>query len=298
MPEPTEEDVVRTALRSLLAEAAAARPPESPEALRARSGRRTVRLPDPKLMVALVAAVVLVVVLVTAGALHQSSRQPTPVHRTGGDAFSIRPVLCFAAPFQESAEPMPHGTALPPCSPESALTAASLGIEPGGGDATGYTSNLPSAPTDDSFASVPSTAASQVTPSTTVLLPGAPGSGSTRYVLGPAGVTGVDVASATVHSLDGGAHPDADRFGGVGHAGPAAIPRPRRCRPARPRALGAGHATDAVRLHVVRRPPRHQRLLHPGPGHRRRRRHRRVGLTEGRPLSDSSPPGRSGTLTS
>jgi len=203
MPEPTEEDVVRTALRSLLAEAAAARPPESPEALRARSGRRTVRLPDPKLMVALVAAVVLVVVLVTAGALHQSSRQPTPVHRTGGDAFSIRPVLCFAAPSQESAEPMPHGTALPPCSPESALTAASLGIEPGGGDATGYTSNLPSAPTDDSFASVPSTAASQVTPSTTVLLPGAPGSGSTRYVLGPAGVTGVDVASATVHSLDG-----------------------------------------------------------------------------------------------
>jgi len=203
MPEPTEEDVVRTALREVLAEAGTARPPETAAELRARSGRRSVRLPDAKLMVAVAAAVVLVVALLTAGALHQSSRRPTPVHRTGGDAFSIRPLRCFAVPFQESAAAVPVGTALPSCSSASALTAANLGIEPGGSDPSGYTSNLPPTPTDASFATVPSTAASHVTPTDTVLLPGAPGTGSNRYVLGPAGVTGVDVASATVHRLNG-----------------------------------------------------------------------------------------------
>ena len=203
MPEPTEEDVVRTALVEVLAEAGTARPPETAAALRARSGRRTVRLPDPKLMVAVAAAVVLVIALVTAGALHQSSRRPAPVHRTGADAFSLRPVLCFAAPFQGSAAPTSHGTALPACSAASALTAANLGIEPDGSDPAGYTSSLPAIPTDASFADVPSTGASDVNPPDIILLPGAPGTGSTRYVLGPAGVTGVDVGSATVHRLNG-----------------------------------------------------------------------------------------------
>jgi preprotein translocase subunit SecD len=98
---------------------------------------------------------------------------------------------------------MPPGTPLPACSAASALTAANLGIEPDGSDPAGYTSNLPATPTDASFATVPSTGASDVTPSDTVLLPGALGTGSTRDVLGPAGVTGVDVASATVRRLNG-----------------------------------------------------------------------------------------------
>jgi hypothetical protein len=203
MPEPTEEDAVRTALREVLAEAGAARPPETAAELRARSGRRTIRLPDAKLLAAVAAAVVLVVALLTAGALHQSSRQPTPVHRSGWNAFSIRPLLCFAPPFRASTVTVPDGTALPPCSSASALTAANLGIEPDGSDPAGYTSNLPPTPADDSFATVPSTAGSHVMPTETVLLPGAPGTGATRYVLGPAGVTGVDVASATVHRLNG-----------------------------------------------------------------------------------------------
>ena len=202
MSEPTEEDIVGNALRGVLRDVATTRPPESAAELRARSGRRSMRLPDTKLILALAAAVVLVVALLTAGALHQSSRGPVPVHRTGRYDFSVRPLLCSAAPYEVSATP-PEGQGLPACSEASALTAEAIGIEPTPSGMDGYSSNLGDIPPDSAFAPFPSTPASQVTPAATVLLPGAPGAGTGRYVLGPAGLTGVDVASASVTHTNG-----------------------------------------------------------------------------------------------
>ncbi len=77
MSESTEHDIVAPVLREMLSVGAATRPPESPAELRARGGRRTRRFPDPKLIVAVAAAVILVVALVTAGATHLSwARDP------------------------------------------------------------------------------------------------------------------------------------------------------------------------------------------------------------------------------
>ena len=203
MPEPTEEEIVRTALQEMLGDVATTRPSESAAELRARPGRRRVRPPDTKLVVALAAALILAVALFTAGALHRSSRQPTPVHRIGGDAFSMRPLLCFAARYQGSATDGTTAQVLPGCSSASSLTAAAIGIDISGSSGAGYSSNLAGIPADDSFAAFPSTPASLVLPTSTVLLNGTAGSGPDRYVLGPAGLTGGDVASASARQVDG-----------------------------------------------------------------------------------------------
>ena len=203
MSEPTEEEIVRTALREQLGDAVSPRPPESAAELRARSGRPSLRLPDTKLVVAVAAALILVVALFTAGALHHSSDQPTPVHHTGGDAFSVRPLLCYAAPYQGPTTDGTTAQVLPGCSSASSLNALAIGVGVGGSSLAGYSSNLAGIPVDDTFAAYPSTPPAQALPASTVLLDGTPGSGPDRYVLGPAGLTGGDVASASARQVAG-----------------------------------------------------------------------------------------------
>ena len=203
MPEPTDDGVVASALRDVLRTAAATRPPEPPADLRARSGRRARRVPDLKLVLTVAAAVIVVAVLVTAGVVHRSAKEPVHVSGSGRHSFSIRPVLCHAAPYApSSAAPTPGGLptsgVLPACSPSSALTAANIGISPDADGVGGYSSNLGSIVPDGALAAYPSTPGAQVTAGATVLLPGEPGAGGGRFVLGPAGITGADVASATV----------------------------------------------------------------------------------------------------
>lgn len=200
MPESNEAEAVRHALREALIAVEATPPPEPGAALRARSGRRAVRMPDAKLVAAAAAVLILVVALLTAGALHRSSQQPSPVHRTGY-AFSVRPVRCFAPHDDAAAGPSRPGAVT--CTPRSSLTASAIGITPIPGSSAGYTSNLGALQPDAQLSDVPSTPATHVTPQATVLLPGAPGGGTERYVLGPAGITGADVASAKAVETDG-----------------------------------------------------------------------------------------------
>ena len=123
-----------------------------------------------------------------------------PAPLTAG-AFSVRPVLCFAPPASVSASTAVD--ALPTCAAASALTAANLHVVPDSGSVAGYTTALAQVPTDQQFASVASTDAGHDGTDASVLLPGADGTGPTRYVLGPAGVTSTDVRSATVRQVDG-----------------------------------------------------------------------------------------------
>ncbi len=204
MPEPTDEGVVASALRSALTSAARTRPPESPADLRARSGRRALQAPDLTLVVAVAAAVILVVALVTAGLVHRSAKPPEHVTRGGQHSFSIRPVLCYAAPYDPSsaASTVPGGAAAPGaplvCPPADALTAANIADSPDPNGGAGYTSDLNSIGVDGALAGTRSTPANRDSAGATVILDGSPGSGQARYVLGPAGITGADVATATV----------------------------------------------------------------------------------------------------
>ena len=198
MPEPIDDGGVASVLRDALAAAARTSPPETPAELRARSGRRAHRTPDLTLIVAVAAAVVLVVALVTVGLVHRSARGPDRVTSGGHHSFSIRPVLCYAAPYDPSSAASTVPGQIPTCAPADALTAANLAVTPMANSSGGFTSNLASIGVDDALAGVRSTPTGQVTPGATVLLPGAPGAGPVRYALGPAGVTGADVATATV----------------------------------------------------------------------------------------------------
>ena len=194
MSESTEHDIV------------APRPPRDAVGRRghpsARVPRRAPRprrpsdapLPDPKLIVAVAAAVILVVALVTAGATHRSAPSGTDTHHTGSNTFSVRPLLCFATPYSGSRSTAPllrrgDGTT---CSTASALTASALAVTPRGTDA--YTSRLAVIPLQDD-ASFPSMTDG---PGGNLLLSGASGAGPERYVVGPAALSGTDVASTSV----------------------------------------------------------------------------------------------------
>jgi len=130
-----------------------------------------------------------------------TSQSVGPVAGTSA-AFSIRPVLCFAPPFTPGAVPQAAGGPLPTCAPSSALTPSNLRVTPDSGTVDGYTSNSQIA-ADPQFAIYPSTPAGSVGNNATVLLPGSPGAGTDRYVLGPAALTGTSVRAAHVQDIDG-----------------------------------------------------------------------------------------------
>ncbi|MDA8278971.1 MAG: protein translocase subunit SecD [Actinomycetota bacterium] len=110
----------------------------------------------------------------------------------------FRPVLCNAPAYTAPAKgaPAPAAT-LPACGTQYQLTRANLNVTPSSSSPNGYTANQ--VPVDPAFASYPSTAATAdyTQRGQTVLLPGTTVGGcSPRCVLGPAALTGSDIASA------------------------------------------------------------------------------------------------------
>jgi hypothetical protein len=146
--------------------------------------------------VAVVAVLLVLTLGLTRGGDHGRSPKPPAVrsalaasaHR--GVAFALRPALCFAPPFTPAVGQPASTGSLPTCSAASRLTAANLSVNAAAGQAV----SEPSA--DPQFSTYPSTAAAGDRADSTVLLPGTPGSGNERYVLGPAGMTRSGITSA------------------------------------------------------------------------------------------------------
>lgn len=111
----------------------------------------------------------------------------------------FRPALCYAPVFSVAKG---HATAvgpLPTCAPASQLTAANLAVNTSSGQAT----QTP-AP-DTQFTPYPSTTSAADTKNATVLLPGVGGAClGVRCVLGPAGLTGAQIKSASAQVSSAG----------------------------------------------------------------------------------------------
>jgi len=115
----------------------------------------------------------------------------------------FRPVLCLTGPYTGTHPNAPSGT-LPECGTQYKTTAANLGVTPDSSATNGYTANQIGS--DPGFNTIPSTQPAADLEKSTVLLPAAPGSGAagTRYVCGPAQLTGESVASAQATFLTSG----------------------------------------------------------------------------------------------
>ena len=114
----------------------------------------------------------------------------------------FRPAECYAPAFAV-AKGKPASTGpLPTCAPGTQLTAANLQVTPNPNTTQGYTSNT-NIQADPAFASYPSTSPLQDNKNDTVLLPGTAAQGPGRYVLGPAGMTGTAVKSASAQLNNG-----------------------------------------------------------------------------------------------
>ena len=114
--------------------------------------------------------------------------------------FSVRPLLCFAPDFAPTGLSVSTGTP-PTCSQAFQLTPAHLGVTPETNSVGGFIVDNPGR-ADPSLAAVPSTSSQDDTEDATVLLPGAAASDG-RFVLGPAGLTGAGIQSATAVHIDG-----------------------------------------------------------------------------------------------
>ena len=118
----------------------------------------------------------------------------------------FRPALCGAPAFVGAGKKgaQPASATLPTCSSTSALTQANLAVAPNPNTAAGFSANNPSP--DPALAAYPSTPHTGDNPKKTVLLPAKPGSGSyTRYLLGPAQLTGRAVTKAVAQQTQAGA---------------------------------------------------------------------------------------------
>jgi hypothetical protein len=125
-------------------------------------------------------------------------RSPTPSASAAASAgFSIRPVLCYAPPYAVAPGQGSSTGPLPACSPSSQLTPSNLQVVPASNVVNGYTNSNNIGP-DNQFATYPSTTASNNMQNQVVLLPGAPGGGQSRYVLGPVGLNRSAIAHAHV----------------------------------------------------------------------------------------------------
>jgi len=114
--------------------------------------------------------------------------------------FSVRPLLCFAPDFAPTGLSASPGTS-PTCGQAFQLTTAHLGVTPETNRVGGFIVDNPGR-ADPSLAAVPSTSSQDDTNDATVLLPGAAASDG-RFVLGPAGLTGAGIQSATAVHIDG-----------------------------------------------------------------------------------------------
>ena len=109
----------------------------------------------------------------------------------------FRPVLCYSPGYvgAKSKYAAPAGTALPTSCPSTyALTQANINVVVNSSSAAGYTSN--NIGPYPQLAVYPSTKPADDVAKSTVLLPGLPGQGTLRYLLGPSQLTGHAVKSA------------------------------------------------------------------------------------------------------
>jgi preprotein translocase subunit SecD len=113
----------------------------------------------------------------------------------------FRPALCYAPSLTLKNGQAATTGPLPTCSASTALTAANLQVTPSSSNINGYTSNTPAA--DPQFATYNSTSPLKDNKNDTVLLPGSSSSQSGRYRLGPAGLTGTAVKSASAQLSSG-----------------------------------------------------------------------------------------------
>jgi len=159
----------------------------------ARQRRKRRRLVTGSIVVAVLGVAMVVGLLATrsgGGSPRPVTTAPdAPVSAAGaaGSGFSIRPVLCYAPPLAVPAGEAASTGPLPTCAPSSQLTATNLQVAPEGNSINGYTSNT-AIGADPRFATYPSTPSSGMAADQDVLLPGTPTVGSTRFVLGPAGL--------------------------------------------------------------------------------------------------------------
>jgi len=135
--------------------------------------------------------------LITASVPGQKNTQQI-LDRLGKTAqLFFRPALCYAPALALAKGQAPLTAPLPPCATASQLTAASLQVNTSTGQATA------SPQPDPQFAAYASTSPENDGKTDTVLLPGLPGQGTTRYVLGPAGLTGSQIKSASAQVNNG-----------------------------------------------------------------------------------------------
>jgi hypothetical protein len=129
-------------------------------------------------------------------------------------SFSIRPILCYAPPYNPYTGEGALTPSLPACGPQYALTPENLQVTPDQGNANGYSSNEQMS-LDPQFGPYQSTPYANMSNSASVLLPGGTAFGNDRYVLGPAAIDASAIKSAkavvddgqwsiTLHLTDGG----------------------------------------------------------------------------------------------
>ena len=115
----------------------------------------------------------------------------------------FRPALCYAPALTLGKGKVPSTGPLPStCSSGTELTAANLDVQQDSSSLQGYTFNQ-NIPEDAQFATYRSTPPTSDNKDATVLLPATSGSGASRYLLGPARLTGTAVKSASAQ-LDNG----------------------------------------------------------------------------------------------
>jgi preprotein translocase subunit SecD len=114
----------------------------------------------------------------------------------------FRPALCYAPPLTVAKGKTASTGPLPACAASTQLTATNLQVTPNSSNVNGYTSNT-NIPEDPTFATFKSTSSGNDNKNDTVLLPGTAAEGSGRYVLGPAGLTGTAVKSASAQLNNG-----------------------------------------------------------------------------------------------
>ncbi|MGD0882080.1 MAG: protein translocase subunit SecD [Acidimicrobiales bacterium] len=157
------------------------------------SSQGTSKCPDPKQSCALIGA-----------SIPGQKNTQQILNELGKTAqLFFRPALCFAPPLTLAKGAKATPGPLPTCNPATALTEANLGVNPDSNATDGYTSNLDSIKSDAQFTTYRSTSPYNDGRNDTVLLPGLPGQGTSRYVLGPAGLTGAQIKSATAQLNSG-----------------------------------------------------------------------------------------------
>jgi preprotein translocase subunit SecD len=132
-------------------------------------------------------------------------RNPNAIIAAIGQTAQLyfRPVLCFAGPYTGTSTLGAPG-ALPQCGSQYQTTAANLAVSPNSSAASGY--NVNNIGADPQFSAFRATPPAADLKDRTVLLVSAPSSGAngSRYVCGPAQLTGTAVASAQAVFLQSG----------------------------------------------------------------------------------------------